>query len=118
MGNSPSDIRVVVVGGGYGGVAAARTLDGKCNVTLIESGDAFHHKVAALRGAVVPGWEKRIRIPLDKAFKRVKIVKADVASVSTGKVILADGSIIDCDYVILAHGVQANFPCGTFNLDC
>ena len=89
-------------------------------MTLIEPQDAFHHKIASIRGAVVPGWEKRIRIPLNKVLKNGTLVKADVTSVTTGKVTLKDGTTIDADYVILAHGGgKSNFPCGKnlFNLD-
>jgi NADH dehydrogenase FAD-containing subunit len=108
-----SNIHVVVVGSGYGGSAAARALDGKCKLTVIESADAFHHKIAALRGVVVPGWEKRIRIPLDKYLSKGKVVRGEVKSVETGRVTLSDETVIQCDYVILAHGQgKSNFPCG------
>ena len=113
MGNSASDIHVVVVGSGYGGTAAARTLDGKCKLTVVDPSDAFNHKVAALRGAVVPGWEKRVRIPLDKYLKAGKVVRSGVKAVTTGRVTLDDNSVLECDYVILAHGQgKTNFPCG------
>ena len=113
MGSSASDLRVVVIGAGYGGTAAAKLLDAKCNVTLIEPADAMNHKMAALRGVVVPGWEKRTRVPLDKLLKRGKIIQAEVASVETGRVTLKDGTVLECDYVIMAHGQgKTNFPCG------
>ena len=115
MGNSASvkDLKVIVVGAGYGGTSAAKNLDAECDVTLIEPGDAMNHKVAALRGVVVPGWEKRTRIPLDKLLKRGKVVQAEVASIETGKVILKNGTVLDCDYIILAHGQGlTTFPCG------
>ena len=101
MGNSASvnELKVVVVG--------------KCDVTLIEPADAMNHKIAALRGVVVPGWEKRTRVPLDKLLKRGKIIQAEVASIETGKVILKNGTVLNCDYIILAHGQgQTTFPCG------
>jgi NADH dehydrogenase FAD-containing subunit len=113
MGNAVSDIHVVVVGSGYGGSAAAKALDGKCRVTLMEPADAFNHKIAALRGAVVPGWEKRTRIPIDKLLKNGKIIHSEVKHVETGRVTLQDETVLECDYIILAHGAgRANFPCG------
>jgi NADH dehydrogenase FAD-containing subunit len=113
MGNAASDIHVVVVGSGYGGSAAAKALDSKCKVTLIEPSDAFNHKIAALRGAVVPGWEKRTRIPLGNLLKNGKIIRGEVKHVETGRVTLQDETVLQCDYVILAHGAgRSNFPCG------
>lgn len=113
MGNTSSDIHVVIIGAGYGGIAAAKYLDAKCRVTVVEPSDSFNHKIATLRGVVVPGWEKRTRIPLNKVLKRGKIVHSEVQSVSTGRVTLSDHSVIECDYVILAHGQgKSNFPCG------
>jgi NADH dehydrogenase FAD-containing subunit len=45
---------VVVVGGGYAGIAVAKALDERTKVTLVEPRDAFVHNVAALRAAVDP----------------------------------------------------------------
>lgn len=107
------NVRVVVVGGGYAGMAAAKALDASVRVTLIESTDSFNHKIASLRAAVVPGWERRIRVPLDNQLKNGKLIQADVQAVDTGRVILADRSVLECDYVILAHGKGSlNFPSG------
>src|ERR1019366_3454057 len=47
---------VVVVGGGYGGIAVAKALDEMANVVLVEPKDAFMHNVAALRALVDPTW--------------------------------------------------------------
>lgn len=117
MGNSASNnsIHVVIVGAGVAGVNAAKALDSKVRVTLIEPNDSHNHKIAALRAVVVPGWEKRIRVPLDGLLKNGKIVYSEVLSVETGRVTLADHSVIACDYVILAHGRgKLAFPCGKF----
>ena len=48
---------VVVVGGGYGGVIAAKELDatGQFNVVLIDRKDYFLHNLAGLRASVVSG---------------------------------------------------------------
>jgi apoptosis-inducing factor 2 len=115
MGSSASiaNIHVVIVGSGYAGMAAAQALDGKCKVTVIEPEDALLHKIASMRGAVVPGWEKRIRIPLGKALKHGEIVRGEVQRVVTGSVTLADGTVILGDYIIMAHGIgKSFFPCG------
>jgi NADH dehydrogenase FAD-containing subunit len=38
---------VVVVGGGYGGITAAKALDNLADVTLIDPKEAFVHNLAA-----------------------------------------------------------------------
>lgn len=54
--SSMDGTHVVVVGGGFGGVAAARYLKSwGISFTLIDMRDAFHHNVAALRASVLPG---------------------------------------------------------------
>ena len=112
---STSQIHVVIVGAGVAGVNAAKALDSKARVTLIEPTDSHNHKIAALRAAVVPGWEKRIRLPLDGLLKNGKVIQAEVVSVDTGRVTLADHTVIQCDYVILAHGRgKLAFPCGKY----
>jgi apoptosis-inducing factor 2 len=111
MGASASitNVHVVIVGSGYAGMSAAQALDGKCKVTVIEPLDALFHKISSLRGAVVPGWEKRVRIPRNKALKHGKIVQGEVERVSTGSVTLTDGTVIDGDYIIMAHGIGKSF---------
>ena len=54
--STPEGIHVVVVGGGFGGIAAAQQLKAEgLDFTLIDVRDAFHHNVAALRASVQPG---------------------------------------------------------------
>lgn len=61
MGSSSSKIKarlegapvVVIVGGGYGGVALAKALDSQCNVVLIDRKDYFFHNIGALRSCTL-----------------------------------------------------------------
>lgn len=53
---STEGVHVVVVGGGFGGIAAAQDLKYRgFSFTLIDMRDAFHHNLGALRAAVQPG---------------------------------------------------------------
>ena len=52
---SLKDTHVVVVGGGYGGIAAAKKLKDQCKVTIIDAREAFHHKMGAKRSSVEAG---------------------------------------------------------------
>lgn len=49
-------VRVVIVGGGFGGIAAASQLKSwAVPFVLVDMRDAFHHNVAALRASVESG---------------------------------------------------------------
>src|ERR1035438_6971156 len=54
--SEPSAVKptVVVIGGGYGGISAAKALDEVADVVLVEPKDAFVHNVAALRALTDP----------------------------------------------------------------
>jgi NADH dehydrogenase FAD-containing subunit len=54
---------VVLVGGGYGGIAVAKALDETSDVVLVEPKDAFMHNIAALRAPVNPSWLPAIFLP-------------------------------------------------------
>lgn len=49
-------VRVVIVGGGFGGIAAASRLQAlNVSFVLVDMKDFFHHNVAALRASVESG---------------------------------------------------------------
>ena len=50
-------MKVVIIGGGYGGTAVAKALDRDFDVTLIEKREKFFHNSGALRAAVDPRLE-------------------------------------------------------------
>lgn len=53
---STVDVHVVIVGGGFGGIAAALQLKSRgLAFTLIDMKDSFHHNVAGLRASLQPG---------------------------------------------------------------
>jgi NADH dehydrogenase FAD-containing subunit len=60
---SPAKPTVVVIGGGYGGVNTAKSLDDVADVVLVEPKDSFVHNVASLRALVDPSWLPRIYLP-------------------------------------------------------
>jgi NADH dehydrogenase FAD-containing subunit len=104
---------IFAVGAGYVGSEVAKALDPNFHVTLIEPQDAMHHKIASLRSAVVPGWEKRARVPLDRLLKYGKVIQQEVTKVGAGSVTLQDGNTLKADFIVLAHGYGATlFPAG------
>ncbi|XP_033637579.1 apoptosis-inducing factor 2-like [Asterias rubens] len=103
--------RVVIIGGGYGGVAAANKLLGKCQLTLIDSKEAFHHCLAALRACTEDGLAGKTFIPYEptygKSFKRGTVV---AILVDSKEVLLSGGESIGYDYLIIGTGSQGGFP--------
>jgi NADH dehydrogenase FAD-containing subunit len=108
-------MRVVVVGGGYGGIAVARALDDVADaphpeVTLVEPRDAFVHNVAALRCLVDPAWTDRVFLPYDRLLARGRIVRDHAVAVTATAVTTSSGDRIAADYIVLATGSAYPFP--------
>ncbi|XP_073338709.1 ferroptosis suppressor protein 1 [Pagrus major] len=114
--SSVEGVHVVVVGGGFGGVAAAQQLKSRgLSFTLIDLRDAFHHNVAALRASVLPGFAKRTFIPYAETFGD-SFVQGRVERVDTARqmVVLQGGREIQYSHLILCTGTDGAFP-GKFN---
>ncbi|SNQ48648.1 Pyridine nucleotide-disulfide oxidoreductase [Frankia canadensis] len=101
---------VAVVGGGYGGITAAKALDDVADVLLVEPRDTFVHNVAALRGLVDPSWLERLFLPYDRLLARGRVVRDRAVGVDPHGVTLASGDRIAADYLLLATGSTYPFP--------
>jgi len=108
--SSPVKPTVVVIGGGYGGVNVAKSLDDAADVVLVEPKDAFEHNVAALRALVDPSWLPRIYFPYDGLLAHGRVIRDRAAKVDAGRVVLASGEEISADYIVLATGSAYPFP--------
>jgi NADPH-dependent 2,4-dienoyl-CoA reductase/sulfur reductase-like enzyme len=107
--------RVVVIGGGFGGTACARTLkrlDGKLRVTLVEPNRVFtacpfsNEVIAGLRDISAQ------RFGYDKiAAAGINVVAQAAAKVDPQghRVTLADGSTLAYDRLVLAPGIEVRF---------
>jgi NADH dehydrogenase FAD-containing subunit len=111
--NPGTPATVVVVGGGYAGVNAARALDEHAQVTLVEPKDAFQHNVAALRALVDPGWPQRIFLPYHNLLSHGTVLRDTATQVDAGTVRLASGTLLRPDFVVLATGSGYPFPAKT-----
>ncbi|XP_072033668.1 ferroptosis suppressor protein 1-like [Amphiura filiformis] len=102
---------VVIVGGGYAGIALANGLKGKCQFTLIDPKECFHHNLGALRACVEKGYAANTFIPYKPTygdhFKQGTVIKTDAAS---KKVVLEGGEEVPYDYLVLATGTTGYFP--------
>jgi apoptosis-inducing factor 2 len=108
---------VVIIGGGYGGVSAAKALDEHAHVILIEPKEAFQHNVAALRALVDPAWPDQIFLPYDKLLAHGTVRQDRAVRVGPHEVELASGERLPADYIVLATGSTYPFPAKSNRID-
>jgi NADH dehydrogenase FAD-containing subunit len=113
----PGRKTAVVVGGGYGGFSTAKALDELVDVTLIEQRDAFVHNVAALRALVEPSVLPDVFLSYDRLLHHGRVVHDRAVQVDAGHVVLASGTELNPDYVVLATGSRYPYPAKTESLD-
>jgi NADH:ubiquinone reductase (H+-translocating) len=107
--------RVVVVGGGFAGIAAIKALNRTgvaCDVTLVSKSDIFEY-YPALYKLVTGALAIEVAVPLRRIFpgNRVRIVKGIYISTDPARqvILLEDGSEHPYDYLVLALGSQTNY---------
>jgi NADH dehydrogenase len=107
-----ADPHVVIVGGGFGGLKAAQTLNGRpVRVTLIDRHN--HHVFQPLLYQVATAGlsPAEIGAPIRWILRRagnVRVLLGDVTAVDVAarRVLASDGPPIDYDYLILAPGAR------------
>ena len=104
---------VVVIGGGYGGINAAKALDDVADVTLVDPTEAFVHNVAAWRSLVEPEWLDRIFLPYEQLLAHGRFVRDRAVAIHGRRVTLASGHVLEPDYLVLATGSSYPFPAKT-----
>eukprot|EP00122_Pirum_gemmata_P020374 Pgem_evm1s19048 len=112
--------KVVVIGNGYMGSMVAQGLAKKkgFHVTTIDQKPFLFHKIAGLRAAVKPEWQRATMIPRDNLLgKQVipehgDIVTGEVKEIieENKKVIMEDGKEIIYDYLVMATGARNLCP--------
>jgi NADH:ubiquinone reductase (H+-translocating) len=107
---------VVVVGGGFAGVACAKRLAGKpgLRVTILDRNSYHQFQPLLYQVATTELTPKDIAFDLEPMFRdddNVEVRKAEVvaADPAARTVTLADESVIEGDVVVLAVGSQPNF---------
>ena len=107
---SPARPTVMIIGGGYAGVNAAKALDDVADVVLVEPKDDFVHNVASLRALADPSWLPQIYLPYDRLLANGRVIHGRAAKVEAGRVTLASGEEIQAEYIVLATGSDYPFP--------
>ncbi|KAJ3051853.1 Apoptosis-inducing factor 2 [Rhizophlyctis rosea] len=105
--------KIVIVGGGYGGVATAMELDkligsrADVEIILITKTETTFHNIATPRALVEPAFAERLFVPYTNVFaksKTSKIVNGTVKTIETNLVKLEGGSTISFDHLVIATG--------------
>jgi apoptosis-inducing factor 2 len=104
---------VLVAGGGYGGITAAKALDDVADVTLVDPTEAFVHNIAAWRSLVEPEWLDRIFLPYEHLLVNGRFLRDRAVEVDGRRVTLASGAVFEPDYLVLATGSSYPFPAKT-----
>ncbi|KAK0725079.1 hypothetical protein B0H67DRAFT_569526 [Lasiosphaeris hirsuta] len=117
---------VVVVGGSYVGISAAKELASLLPAThrvlLIEPHSHFHHLFAFPRFAILPSHEHKAFIPYTHLFTdaRHQVIRAKVLSLTTTDVTLDRAwdrsTVVPFDYLVAATGTRLTPP-GTMPSD-
>lgn len=122
--------RVVVVGGGYGGLAVSRELEKlitkynlNVEILLVERRDRFFHCIAAVRALTEPGFSEKCWLPYDNIFTtdRGKVIESTEILEIHPSYLLArrtdhesDASArpieIAYDYLVIATGLPNRIP--------
>ncbi len=110
------EAHVVVVGGGFAGVACAKRLAGeqRVRVTLVDKNGYHQFQPLLYQVATAELAPDDVRFDLDHMFARspnVSVRKAGVAALDPAgpSVTLDDGDTVAADVVVLAAGAQPNF---------
>lgn len=101
--------RVVVVGGGFAGAYAARNLEKKFSVTLVDTKDYFEFTPGILRTLVDPRHMKKIQVLHSNYLDYTKFVHGRVTSFNEKEVLVGKKKIA-YDYLLLCSGSHYASP--------
>lgn len=107
--------KIVVVGGGFAGIATIKTLlkkDVEADIVLVTKHVEFEY-YPALYKLVTGALAIEVSVPYTKIFhtKKVAIIEGEYTGVDRVKKVisLADGATISYDYLVLALGSETNY---------
>jgi NADH dehydrogenase len=107
--------RVVIVGAGFGGLAAARVLAGApVRVTIVDRSNHHLFQPLLYQVAMAALSPAEIAVPIRAVFRHdqnIEVLMAEVVSfdLDRGSLALADGSSLAWDYLVVAAGAETNY---------
>lgn len=111
-------VKVVILGGGFAGIAAAKALlllcrqkntdRSKVQITLVDKNSYHLFTPSLYEVATAEETTKNICIPLHEILKGVELVKGEVQKIDKDKVHL-NNRTIDFDYLIIALGSESAY---------
>jgi len=106
---------VIIIGAGPGGLAAARHLAGSdlVNVTLVQRGGVATYLPGIL--PVLLGLRPVVAYCHPIEMPQIQVVPGEVTRLETGRILLADGTVLSADAIIAAPGLvtdAAAIPAG------
>jgi NADH dehydrogenase len=106
---------VVIVGAGFGGLAAARALAGSAaRVTIVDRSNHHLFQPLLYQVAMAALSPAEIAVPIRAVFRgdrNVTVLMAEVVSfdLDAGRLALADGTSLAWDYLVVAAGAETNY---------
>lgn len=101
--------KIVVIGGGFAGSHAAKKLEKKFDVTLIDTKNYFEFTPSILHTIVEPNHIKKIQVLHEHYLSRTKVIVGKVTEVAKTHVKIKNKSI-PFDYLIISSGSSYNAP--------
>ncbi len=98
-------MKVVIIGGGFCGSLAAKYLDAKAEVVLIDRKDYFEFSPSIHKVVFNPAHFKKIAIPFNRFLKRTRIITDKLLRV-TPIYVETEKEKIEFDYLIIASGID------------
>jgi NADH dehydrogenase len=114
-GERASSPRIVIVGGGFGGLAAAKVLvEAPAEITIVDRSNHHLFQPLLYQVAMAALSPAEIAAPIRSILEQnrnVSVVMAEVQDVDLGKrrLTLDDGSRLTYDFLVLATGAETNY---------
>jgi len=102
---SSFNMKIVILGGGFCGALAAKLLDKKHEVVLIDKKDYFEYTPSIHKVIFNAGYHKKITVPFKHFLKNARIVTDKMLHV-TSKFVETEKEKITFDYLIISAGID------------
>jgi len=113
--SAPRAVHVVIVGAGFGGLAAARVLaEAPVRVTIVDRSNHHLFQPLLYQVAMAALSPAEIAVPIRAVLREernITVLMAEVTSfdLAAGSLALADGTTLAWDYLIVAAGAETNY---------